>query len=96
VILLLTVLKSLRILIRYCILAVHDGNTDTSNVHIIGVSGGGCLALLTYMKPDYPVKSFNAWVPISNLSDWYWESNAWAERHKGTEYPDNWRFRCCS
>lgn len=54
--------------------AVQYGNVDTTNVHIIGVSGGGYAALLAYMKIKYPVKSFNAWVPISNLSDWYWES----------------------
>ena len=54
--------------------AIKNANVDTSNVHIIGVSGGGFTALLAYMKIKYPVKSFNAWVPISNLSDWYWES----------------------
>lgn len=54
--------------------AVKQGNVDTTNVHIVGVSGGGYAALLAYMKINYPVKSFNAWVPISNLSDWYWES----------------------
>jgi len=54
--------------------AVKNGNVDTANVHIIGVSGGGYTAMLAYMKLKYPVKSFNAWVGISNLSDWYWES----------------------
>jgi lysophospholipase L1-like esterase len=54
--------------------AVRNGSVDTSNVHIIGVSGGGYTTLMAYMKLSYPVKSFNAWVPISNLSDWYWES----------------------
>ncbi len=53
---------------------IKNGTVDTTNVHIIGVSGGGYAALLAYMKLIYPVKSFNAWVPISNLSDWYWES----------------------
>lgn len=54
--------------------AVKRGNVDTNNVHIIGVSGGGYATLLAYLKLNYPVKSFNAWAPISNLSDWYWES----------------------
>lgn len=54
--------------------AVNNMNLDTSNIHIIGVSGGGYAALLSYMKLKYPVKSFNAWVPISNLENWYWET----------------------
>lgn len=54
--------------------AVKNGVVDTTNVHIIGVSGGGYAAMLAYMKIKYRVKSFNAWVGISNLSDWYWES----------------------
>lgn len=57
--------------IRY---AVRRGHTDSTNVHIIGVSGGGYAALLCYMKLMYPVKSFSAWVPISDLRSWYWES----------------------
>jgi len=54
--------------------AVLNGMVDTTNVHIIGVSGGGYVALMAYMKLSYPVKSFNAWAAISNLSYWYWES----------------------
>lgn len=54
--------------------AIKSGNVDPGNVHIIGVSGGGYATMLAYMKLNYPVKSFNAWVGISNLSDWYWES----------------------
>lgn len=54
--------------------AVKNGYVDTGNVHIIGVSGGGFAAMLAYMKINYPVKSFNAWAGISDLSDWYWES----------------------
>ncbi len=54
--------------------AIKQGNVDTNNVHIIGVSGGGYAAMLAYMKLNYPVKSFNAWVGISDLSNWYWES----------------------
>jgi len=53
--------------------AVKNGNVDSNDVHIIGVSGGGYAAMLAYMKIKYPVKSFNAWVGISDLSNWYWE-----------------------
>lgn len=54
--------------------AIENGNADKNEVHIIGGSGGGYATLLSYMKLNFPAKSFNAWVPISNLSDWYWES----------------------
>jgi len=54
--------------------AIENGKADKNEVHIIGGSGGGYATLLAYMKLNYPAKSFNSWVPISNLSDWYWES----------------------
>lgn len=54
--------------------AVKNGNVDTSEIHIIGVSGGGYAALCAYMQLDYPVKSFTAWAPISDIEAWYWES----------------------
>lgn len=54
--------------------AINNGNVDPANVHLIGASGGGYATLLAYMKLKYPVKSFNAWVPISDLTNWYWES----------------------
>ncbi|MBE0651773.1 MAG: prolyl oligopeptidase family serine peptidase [Bacteroidales bacterium] len=54
--------------------AVKNGNVDTTQVHIVGVSGGAYLTLLCYMRLKYPVKSFNAWAPISDLYRWYWQS----------------------
>jgi len=54
--------------------SIKNANVDTTNVHIVGVSGGAYLTLLAYMQLDYPVKSFNAWAPISDLQSWYWES----------------------
>lgn len=49
-------------------------NSDPEDVHIVGVSGGGLAALAAYMNIKYPVKSFSAWAPISDLESWYWES----------------------
>lgn len=54
--------------------AVKESGADSTEVHIVGVSGGGYLTLLAYMKLPYPVRSFNAWAPISDLRHWYWES----------------------
>jgi len=54
--------------------AVKNGNVDTGEMHIIGASGGGYATLLSYMKVRHQIKTFSAWVPISNLVDWYYES----------------------
>ncbi|PHN07863.1 SGNH/GDSL hydrolase family protein [Flavilitoribacter nigricans] len=54
--------------------AIREARVDTSEIHVIGVSGGGYSTLLTYMRTHHPVKTFSAWVPISNLVDWYYES----------------------
>lgn len=57
--------------IRY---AVDYISADPNEVHIIGTSGGGYATLLAYMNIKYPVKSFSAWAPISDIEAWYWES----------------------
>ncbi len=54
--------------------AIQEGNVDTAEIHIIGASGGGYATTLMYMQTQHPVKSFSAWVPITNLVDWYYES----------------------
>lgn len=54
--------------------AIENGQVDKSQIHIIGASGGGHATLLMYMKTRHNVRSFSAWVPISNLIDWYYES----------------------
>lgn len=54
--------------------AIKNGKVDINNIHVIGTSGGGYATLLTYMNTNYPIKTFSAWVPISNLVNWYYES----------------------
>ncbi|POY41181.1 G-D-S-L family lipolytic protein [Flavobacterium alvei] len=54
--------------------ALKNTNSDPNEVHIIGVSGGGFATLAAYMNVQYPVKTFSAWAPISDLETWYWES----------------------
>ncbi|WP_224996240.1 GDSL-type esterase/lipase family protein [Cesiribacter sp. SM1] len=65
------VLADIEDAIRY---ALANTNADPEEVHIIGVSGGGYATLLAYMNGKYPVKSFSAWAPISDIEAWYWES----------------------
>lgn len=54
--------------------ALANTYTNPQDVHIIGLSGGGFATLAAYMQIEYPVKSFSAWVPISDIEAWYWES----------------------
>lgn len=54
--------------------ALKNTNSDPNEVHIVGVSGGGFATLAAYMNVHYPVKTFSAWAPISDLETWYWES----------------------
>ncbi|MBD0725840.1 G-D-S-L family lipolytic protein [Flavobacterium sp. L1I52] len=54
--------------------AIKNTNTDPNEVHIVGVSGGGLATLIAFMNIKYPVKTFSAWAPISDLEAWYWES----------------------
>ena len=54
--------------------AIENGNVDPDEIHIVGVSGGGLATIAAYMELSRPIKSFNAWVPISDLNAWYWES----------------------
>lgn len=54
--------------------AIKHGNVDTTDMHIMGVSGGGYATLLCYMKTRHHIQSFSAWASISNIEDWYYES----------------------
>jgi len=54
--------------------ALKNGNVDSGNIHLVGGSGGGYATLLMYMKSKHPIRSFSAWVPISDLTEWYFQS----------------------
>lgn len=54
--------------------ALQNANVDTTQIHIMGTSGGGYATLLAYMKTQHPIKTFSAWVPISDIQRWYHES----------------------
>lgn len=61
--------------------AIAHGNVDTTNIHVMGRSGGGYATLLCYMQSRYAIRSFSAWVPISDLPQWYLQS-----RGRNTKY----------
>jgi pimeloyl-ACP methyl ester carboxylesterase len=54
--------------------AKDNGNVDTSNIFVVGVSGGGYATLGAYLRTQHEVKAFLSWVPISDLSAWYYQS----------------------
>ncbi|UZR97970.1 GDSL-type esterase/lipase family protein [Chondrinema litorale] len=56
--------------------ALKNTSVDPTEIHVIGVSGGGMATILAYMKSRHPIKTFSAWVPISNLEDWYYETKS--------------------
>lgn len=53
--------------------AIVNLNVDTSQIYVIGASGGGYATLSTFMKSRHDIKQFSAWVPISDLIAWYHE-----------------------
>lgn len=57
--------------IRY---AVEHTGANPSQVHIIGASGGGMATLACYMKSSFDAASYSAWVPVSDIEEWYYES----------------------
>ncbi len=63
--------------------AMKQGNVDPDNIHVIGTSGGGYATLLMYMKTSLEIKSFSAWVPISDLVDWYWACDSRGLKYAG-------------
>ena len=44
---------------------------DKNRIFVIGHSGGGYATLAMYMKSRHNIRSFSAWVPISDIVAWY-------------------------
>ncbi len=62
--------------------AIKNANVDTTQIHIVGGSGGGYATLLCYMKIKHPVKTFTAWASITNLVDYYYQCNGRREKYE--------------
>ena len=63
--------------------ALANSQTDPDNIHAIGVSGGGYMTLLTYMRSKHKIRSFSAYAGVYNLVDWYYESLGRKARYAG-------------
>ncbi len=62
--------------------AIKNANVDTTQIHIVGGSGGGYATLLCYMKIKHHVKTFTAWASITNLVDYYYQCNGRREKYE--------------
>ncbi|VAW70078.1 hypothetical protein MNBD_GAMMA10-1530 [hydrothermal vent metagenome] len=54
--------------------AIDNGTVDLENIFIVGESGGGYATLGAFLRTKHKIKAFLAWVPISDLVAWFYES----------------------
>jgi len=64
--------------ISYCL---ENWNVDSERIFVIGTSGGGHATCAAYFKSAHPVAAFFAWVPITDLGEWYLQC-----RQRGLKY----------
>ena len=64
--------------------AIQHGNVDQDKIFLIGTSGGAYATLGCFIRLKHRINTFLAWVPISDLEAWYWQSN-----HRGAGYADD-------
>ncbi|XLS30786.1 alpha/beta hydrolase family protein [Flavobacteriaceae bacterium M23B6Z8] len=65
------VIKAIDAAIAY---AIKNGNVDPGEIYITGASGGGYATLCMLLKSTHKIKSFAAWVPVTDLEAWYYEN----------------------
>jgi pimeloyl-ACP methyl ester carboxylesterase len=73
--------------------AIKNADIDTSNIFIIGASGGGYATLSAFMKLKHHVRKYSAWASITDLAAWYQDSkqlhnNYWKDILKCAGTPD--------
>ena len=56
--------------------AIDNSNVDIKNIFIVGASGSGYVTLGAYLRTRHKIKRFISWVPISDLTAWYYQSIA--------------------
>ena len=54
--------------------ALNNAPVSRKEVHVIGASGGGYATLMSYMTSNHDIRSFSAWVPVSDLEAWFYQS----------------------
>jgi acetyl esterase/lipase len=56
--------------------AIRSGPVDPDRIFVAGMSGGGYAALGLYLRTRHRIHTYQTWVPISDLSAWYFQSRA--------------------
>jgi pimeloyl-ACP methyl ester carboxylesterase len=51
--------------------AISNANVDQENIFVVGGSGGGLACCAFALSSRHPVRSYIAWVPITDLAAWY-------------------------
>ncbi|MDF2437011.1 MAG: peptidase [Bacteroidota bacterium] len=51
--------------------AIKNANVDTSNIMIIGGSGGGYASLAVFMKTKIHIRKYSIWASICDLESWF-------------------------
>lgn len=63
--------------------ALEHANVDSSNILVMGGSGGGYAAIGLFMKSRHSIKKFSSWIPITDLVAWYRESGIRNNKYVG-------------
>ena len=61
--------------------ARRNANVDSSRIYLVGSSGGGYMALLMAGKHPDIWTAVSAWVPITDLERWYYQSKVLKQRY---------------
>lgn len=77
--------------------ALKNANVDPARIHVVGNSGGGYATLLLFQRSRHRLASCAAFVPISDLERWYYESLGRRQKYYRelllvTRSPDSLRF----
>jgi pimeloyl-ACP methyl ester carboxylesterase len=54
--------------------ALSELEVDRRRIYVVGTSGGGHATCSAYMRSQHDVRAFIAWVPITDLGAWYWQT----------------------
>lgn len=57
--------------ISYCL---ENWSVDVERIYVVGASGGGHAACATYLRSVHPIRACFAWVPITDVEAWYYQS----------------------
>jgi acetyl esterase/lipase len=56
--------------------ALKNMPVDADNIFVVGTSGGGHASCVTYLSTHHPIRAAFAWVPITDLEAWYYQSQS--------------------